>query len=687
MSLATPGLPCPETRQLHQFLAGDIGEVEAQVLEVHLQACLRCVARLADAKAADALLDEVRRCGADGADADDPPSVARLIQHLRRRPEALRPAGQPTAEAGRPTTVAGSRLPNMSSPLSADDLTPEEADPAPPGRNGRYRVVRRLGAGGMGTVYLAEDPNLRRPVAIKVPRLAASLENRTAARQRFLREARAAAAVRHAHICPIHDVGEQTGTPFVVMSYIEGETLSERLKRDGRFADPRAAVALAVQIAEGLAAIHAKGIIHRDLKPGNVLIDRHGAAYVTDFGLARWEDDAEQLTTEGAVMGTPPYMAPEQATGGQVFGPPTSRTDVYSLGTMLYQMLTGSTPFGERSSASVLYCIIHEDPPPPRQRRADLDPALEAIVLKAMARRPEDRYADGGELAAALDCWQQGAADQAPTLTLPPPAPARPDIEPAPRSTRSRWRRWSWRLGAALAACALLGILVIQYFHRPISDEETTKDLAQAPGNLQPPDPANPQPQKSFKGWIDVRIWKDHTNEHVWLGHEDALPLRIEDRFRVVADINQPAFVYVIWINTKGQAIPIYPWDSHWNYPENEDRTSKLDLPSKIPDWGISKDDVPGMETLLLLVREKPWDRTKDIRLLVSGLRPVPMQNRNSAVWFENWNVVHDEERGPDRSQEAENDALMEMLRTLAERLKSEFVFMRAVSFANAGGK
>src|SRR5262249_54937191 len=203
---------------------------------------------------------------------------------------------------------------------------------------GRYRILRQLGRGGMGTVYAAEDPQLRRLVALKVPHFSGPPDKVAASRARFLREARAAARVEHANVCSIYDVGEHEEQPFVVMAFVEGESLADRLMRQTRFDDSREVVELVAQIAEALAAVHAHGITHRDLKPANILIrKRDGQAVLTDFGLAQVELDGEQLTNEGVMVGTPAYMAPEQAHAG--LGTVGPRSDLFSLGIVLFQML------------------------------------------------------------------------------------------------------------------------------------------------------------------------------------------------------------------------------------------------------------------------------------------------------------------------------------------------------------
>src|SRR5262249_52998391 len=256
--------------------------------------------------------------------------------------------------------------------------------------------------GGMGTVFKAYDPKLDRLVAVKVPRLDSGDRDASVLVQRFLREARAAAGIRHPNVCPIYDADEHEGVPFVVMAYVDGQSLAERLRTVHQYADVADAVRLLRHVADGLKAVHAHGIVHRDLKPANILLDRDGQALLTDFGLARPEHDSQHLTLHGAVVGTPGFMAPEQAAGEvNHIGP---WTDIYSLSVVLYCMLTGSQPF-EGSAISVLLKVLNEPPPAPSMLRAGLDRALEAIVLKGMARWPEGRYQSAQEFIDALDGW------------------------------------------------------------------------------------------------------------------------------------------------------------------------------------------------------------------------------------------------------------------------------------------
>jgi serine/threonine protein kinase len=262
---------------------------------------------------------------------------------------------------------------------------------------GRYRIVRKLGEGGMGAVYLGEDTQLHRQAAIKVPHLHAS---DPASCERFTREARAAAAFRHPNFCPIYDVGEIDGRRYLAMAYIEGETLENQITRDGPLT-PLGAAEIVRTLAHAMAEAHRRGFIHRDLKPSNILVEPGGNLIITDFGLARRiEVDNSPLTRVGTPMGTPAYMSPEQVEGDpSLIGP---ATDVYALGVILYELLTARRPF-RGGGTWILAQILTETPPPPSTHIPTLDPQIEAICLKAMTRSVADRHASMGDFAKALE--------------------------------------------------------------------------------------------------------------------------------------------------------------------------------------------------------------------------------------------------------------------------------------------
>ncbi len=266
---------------------------------------------------------------------------------------------------------------------------------------GRYRVMQQLGEGGMGAVYLAVDTTLDRKVALKLSR--AQAQGRAEETARFLREARAAAALQHEGICRVLDFGDIDGTHYLTMEYVEGRPLSQ-LMQAGQPLQQRWAADLLRRVALAVAEAHRQGVIHRDLKPANIMIDERGQPKVVDFGLARREQDIT-LTGHGIVMGTPAYMSPEQVSGRPV----SPATDVYSLGVILYQMLTGRLPF-QGTLTQLTYLIVHQEPEPPSNLRSDLDPRLETICRKAMAKDPVRRYGSMAELAGALEEYLQVAA-------------------------------------------------------------------------------------------------------------------------------------------------------------------------------------------------------------------------------------------------------------------------------------
>jgi eukaryotic-like serine/threonine-protein kinase len=261
--------------------------------------------------------------------------------------------------------------------------------------SGRYRLETRIGAGGMSTVYLAFDETLERQVAIKV--LNREVTSDSDDLERFRREARAVAQLSHPHVVGVIDAGEDDGRPYIVFEYVEGETLKERIRRMGRLPVPEA-VAYAIEIARALGAAHARHIVHRDVKPQNVLIDEEGSAKVTDFGIARTLDE-EGLTADGRVIGTTDYVAPEQALGQPV----TGQSDLYSLGIVLYEMLTGEVPYKGDSQVAVAMKHVRDRLPDIQWVRPEVSAALASVIDHATAKRPEDRYADDAELIADLE--------------------------------------------------------------------------------------------------------------------------------------------------------------------------------------------------------------------------------------------------------------------------------------------
>jgi eukaryotic-like serine/threonine-protein kinase len=293
-------------------------------------------------------------------------------------------AGSPgDEEGGGPATEAGRRQPR-------DRLIGGTLD-------GRYRVERRIGSGGMSIVYLAFDETLERPVAIKV--LDSDISRDPNALERFRREARTVAQISHPHVVMVIDAGEDQGHPYIVFEHVRGETLKDRIRREGPLPVSEA-VAYAIEIGRALEAAHDRQLVHRDVKPQNVLIDEEGRAKVTDFGIARsLELGAHQLTAAGRVVGTTDYVSPEQALGNEV----TGSSDVYSLGIVLYEMLTGEVPFKGENNVSVAMKHVRESLPDVQQGRPEISAALAAVVERATAKDAAARYTSAKEMVHDLE--------------------------------------------------------------------------------------------------------------------------------------------------------------------------------------------------------------------------------------------------------------------------------------------
>jgi serine/threonine-protein kinase len=288
---------------------------------------------------------------------------------------------------------------------------------------GRYEIIEELGHGAMGTVYRAKDPAMDRVVALKtIIAVALSSQQGTEFRERFYREARAAGKLAHPGIVPVFDVGEHEGLPFLVMEFIDGRTLDDAAKSGERLTLERVCE-IGQQIAEALGYAHRNGVVHRDIKPANILLTsvaKYGIERpkITDFGVAKLA--AGSTTMSGQMLGTPAFMPPEQFTGAAVDG----RADIFSLGVILYWLATGEQPFPGESLTAVSYKVVHTEPVPPSKMNPSVPPALEAVILKCLAKAPAARYQTGEELARELGALRGGtnsASLQRTAMRLPLP--------------------------------------------------------------------------------------------------------------------------------------------------------------------------------------------------------------------------------------------------------------------------
>ncbi len=373
-----PQPECLNDETLVDLLAGKLTGDAVSVHEEHLRGCHHCVQRAGSLETRDRLTESLRAKDTvvDDADGDD---VGDLIHRLRRLDLRF------TADDD---DAPGIDVRSLLQP-------PEEPDEI--GRFGGHRVLEFLGQGGMGIVFKAEDPRLQRIVALKVmnPILAAS---RLASR-RFQREARATAAFEHDHVVTIYQVGEDQGLPFFTMQLLDGESLQDRLQRQGPL-DSAELLRISREVADGLAAAHERGLLHRDIKPDNIWLQSPGdRVCIVDFGIAHLDDGESRLTQMGTVMGTPDYMAPEQARGEEV----DERCDLFSLGSVLYRAATGELPFSRGNPMATLMAVSESTPQPPSQLNPDLPIGFEELILKLLAKQPESRFASAHEVTSAIE--------------------------------------------------------------------------------------------------------------------------------------------------------------------------------------------------------------------------------------------------------------------------------------------
>jgi hypothetical protein len=409
---------CPDTERWNDLLEGRIADAEQAGLSAHLEGCRDCQRTLESLTVVDAAW----------------PDAARGAQHaiqpaLRSVMDKLKAGGDTALETIGLATVGDASLAFLRPPLQPEHL----------GRIGAYEVLDVIGRGGMGVVLKAFDPALGRLTAIKV--LAPQLATNAAARERFAREARHTAQVRHENVVAIYAVDEVDGLPYLVMEYVPGMSLQQHLDETGPL-QLEEILRIGMQAAYGLAAAHAEGLIHRDIKPGNILLDQAGNVKLTDFGLARAVDDAS-LTQAGVIAGTPQYMAPEQARGA----PLDHRADLFSLGSVLYVMATGRPPFRAPTTLAVLKRVCEETPAGIRAINRKAPDWLAEIIDKLHAKNPGDRFQSADEVARLLrDHWRHVLAP----ATARKPRPLAP-----PRPARSR-KRWA----LAFAAVAALSVLI-----------------------------------------------------------------------------------------------------------------------------------------------------------------------------------------------------------------------------------
>ncbi len=387
---------CPEPSRLRDLLDGNLPEGEQQELNLHLETCETCQGTLEGLVAGE----------------ESWSGAARQLNETQATPEPALEEAMAGLKGDRTETHFGD---GAADGISLDFLTPTD-QPNRLGMLDHYDIIEVVGKGGFGVVLKAFDPELHRHVAIKV--LSPHLATSTAARKRFQREAKAAAAVSHEHVVAIHAVDVVKDLPYLVMQYVAGASLQERIDRDGPL-QVQEILRIGMQAARGLAAAHAQGLVHRDIKPANILLENGvERVKISDFGLARAVDDAS-VTQSGVIAGTPQYMSPEQARGESV----DHRTDLFSLGSVLYFMCTGRSPFRASTTMGVLKRVSDDTPRPVRDINPDIPDWLSAIIDKLHAKTPAERFQSAAEVAELLG--QHLAHLQQPGV-VPRPATVRP---------------------------------------------------------------------------------------------------------------------------------------------------------------------------------------------------------------------------------------------------------------------
>jgi hypothetical protein len=544
--------------------------------------------------------------------------------------------------------------------------------PRPRSAPGDFEILEELGRGGMGVVYKAQDPRLKRVVALK--QLLSAGQASAEQLARFRSEAEAVARLAHPHIVQVFQAGEHNGVPFLVLEFVPGGSLDRRLGRD-RPESPQDSARLVLLLARAMHAAHQAGVVHRDLKPANVLLatpadepalnTAWGCPKVSDFGLARLRDEADRGSVSGAVLGTPAYMAPEQAEGRRRdIGP---ATDVWALGVILYQLLTGRLPFRGESLVTTMRRICSEEPEPMRRLRPEVPEALEAVVRRCLSKPPEERYPSAAVLADDLKEFLDGSATGlVPTGRLKGGRRPRPAV---------------WLAFAAGVALAAVGV---------------TLGLRWAPGT-----PTSSAVAEPLKAELGVQVWTRGPGKKGLRVEEQgsgALPVRNGEMVRLTAKLNRPAFVYLIWIDAEGSATALYPWN------DNDDGDVDNDLASPPPDRprrqevncpqrerkGFPVAGKSGLVTALLLAREQPLpaglNLAEILRDMKANLRTAeqPLPQELAVRGFDrgrvNEEVRLDRNRGLKKAQDIDDAVAV-----LRDRLSEYFEVIRTVSFAQVG--
>jgi serine/threonine protein kinase len=630
--------PCPVRVILEGFVLNWLSPEQSREFEHHLLHCEVCLTELEAACDLNSVVNALHHPPSQDENQEEP-VVSELIERGRRLHMQRTPTTPDQAVIGSaatpPAAARGDDKATTVTPANRGEEVQVLAPPQQPdeiGRLGPYRVLKLLGQGGMGAVYLAEDPDLGRRVALKT--LRSSLAAEPKARERFLREARAAAALEHDHIVPIFHVSVEQGVPFLAMPLLKGESLETRLKTEQKL-PPAEAIRIAREAAEGLACAHAAGLIHRDIKPDNLWLEARtsplspggkgvggegGRVKLLDFGLARPVEPGNGLTETGALVGTPGYMAPELAGGAPLDG----RADLFGLGVVLYRMLTGKAPYRGGSMLRYIESLLAEPPPPPAAVESTVPEALSNLVMRLLERDPADRPASAAALVAELAALELTL--EAPPAKVVSQAPSASAGTPEARSVSDRTpqgvkdgsqgqrtgKRRRWAVAAAvmlpgrdrprMVGCTFTVVAAVVMLGLTLSfSRKDSRRGGDPPPPTSPPVTTAPPATNQVLA-IDVEHFTSDGESCGLLG-VDSFVAHLKDYVKVKGRLSRGAPAYLIAFTPDGEEELLYPDE---DIPPRAEEAPRYPWRTEDRGKSFSLEEGEGLQVFVVVVLRRP---------------------------------------------------------------------------------